>query len=126
MMSKNFIKCGTLGWCMEIIFTGLHSLKKRENSLTAHTSIWMFPIYGAACLLTPLFRLMNGRSVLLRGWVYACCIFLGEYTFGSILKRHRACPWDYSDAKYNVDGLIRLDYAPLWFGAGLLFEKIIK
>ena len=86
----------------------------------------MFPIYGMACFLRPLCRLMKGKNLLLRGSVYTCCIFAGEFVSGSLLKRHGACPWDYSRAKYNIKGLVRLDYAPLWFGAGLLFEKIIR
>ena len=52
MMRKKFVACGVLGWCMEIVFTGLGSLRKNEHSLTARTSIWMFPIYGMACFLT--------------------------------------------------------------------------
>ena len=126
MMNNKFILCGTLGWCMEIIFTGLSSLKDHEHRLTAKTSIWMFPIYGMACLLAPLCRLMRGKSLLLRGSVYTFCIFAGEFISGSLLKGHGACPWDYSRAKYNIKGVVRLDYAPLWFGAGLLFEKIIR
>jgi len=35
------------------------------------------------------------------------------------------CPWDYSNTPLNYRGLIRPDYAPLWFGAGLFFEKIL-
>ncbi len=111
---------------MEIIFTGLGSLRRNEHSLTARTSIWMFPIYGMACFLTPLCRLLKGKNPFIRGSVYTCCIFAGEYVSGSVLKKYRACPWDYSSAKYNIKGVIRLDYAPLWFGAGLLFEKIIR
>lgn len=126
MMRKKFIACGVLGWCMEIVFTGLGSLKKNEHRLTARTSIWMFPIYGMACFLTPLCRLLQKRNFLVRGFAYTCCIFAGEFLSGSFLKRHGACPWDYSRAKYNIRGVIRLDYAPLWFGAGLLFEKIIR
>ena len=108
---------------MEIVFTGLGSLRKNEHSLTARTSIWMFPIYGMACFLTPLCRLLRKRNFLVRGMVYTCCIFTGEFLSGSLLKRHGACPWDYSHAKYNINGVIRLDYAPLWFGAGLLLKK---
>ncbi len=111
---------------MEIIFTGLGSLKKREPSLTAKTSIWMFPIYGMACLLSPVCRLLKGKNILTRGCVYTLCIFTGEFFSGMLLKKHSACPWDYSKAKYNIGGVIRLDYAPLWFGAGLLFEKLIQ
>lgn len=111
---------------MEILFTGLHSLKNENPKLTGNTSIWMFPIYGMASLLTPVCHALKGKSVLLRGSVYTCCIFFGEYLTGSFLKKYNACPWDYSYAPLNINGLIRLDYAPYWFGAGLFFEKILS
>ena len=88
-------------------------------------SIWMFPIYGMASFLSPICKRLKGKSLVLRGGVYTCCIFIGEYITGSFLRKFEACPWDYSEARLNVNGLIRLDYAPLWFGAGLLFEKIL-
>lgn len=125
-MKYKFLTCGMTGWCMEIIFTGLHSLKDHNNTLMGNTSIWMFPIYGMASLLSPLCRLLKGKSLMLRGSIYTCCIFAGEYLTGSFLRRFHACPWDYSKARLNVNGLIRLDYAPYWFGAGLLFEKILS
>ncbi|MCI6534917.1 MAG: putative ABC transporter permease [Lachnospiraceae bacterium] len=111
---------------MEILFTGLRSLREDNPKLTGNTSIWMFPIYGMASFLSPICRRLKGKSIWLRGGVYTCCIFIGEYVTGSFLKKHNACPWDYSNAPLNIDGLIRLDYAPLWFGAGLLFEKILN
>lgn len=125
-MKNKFIICGTVGWCMEIVFTALHSFQKREFTLIGRTSIWMFPIYGAACLLTPVCRLLKGKNPVLRGSIYTCCIFAGEFLSGCFLKKHHACPWDYSKSKYNLKGVIRFDYAPLWFGAGLLFEKILR
>ena len=33
-------------------------------------------------------------------------------------------PWDYSDARHHLHGLIRLDYLPLWAGAGLALEPV--
>lgn len=124
-MKNKFIICGTLGWCMEIIFTGLNSFRNKEFTLIGRTSIWMFPIYGCAVLLSPVCKLLKGRNPLVRGSVYTGFIFLGEYLSGLLLKRHHACPWDYSRAKFNVKGVIRFDYAPLWFGAGLLFERFL-
>ena len=121
----NFIHCGILGWCMEITFTALDSFRKRQFTLKGNTSIWMFPIYGMAAFLTPVCRLLKGKSVLVRGLTYAGLIFLGEYTTGSLLRKKGLCPWDYSKAKWNVNGLIRLDYTPNWFLAGLLFERLI-
>lgn len=112
---------------MEILYTALCSFKKSEQpTLKGSTSIWMFPIYGLACCLSPLCKLMKGQNTVIRGGVYTCCIFIGEFFTGSFLRKYDACPWDYSSAPMNVKGLIRLDYAPLWFGAGLLFEKILS
>lgn len=53
-------------------------------------------------------------------------IFSTEFLTGAFLKKRGMCPWDYSKAKLNVKGIIRLDYAPLWFITGLLYEKILK
>ena len=86
----------------------------------------MFPIYGMASILTPLFEMLRGKSVMLRGSIYACLIFLGEFCSGSLLKKYDLCPWDYSQVPYNYKGVIRLDYAPVWFFTGLLYEKILS
>ena len=53
-------------------------------------------------------------------------IFSGEYLSGTFLTRHKLCPWDYSRSHWNISKVIRLDYAPYWFGAGLLFERILN
>lgn len=121
----DFLTCGTAGWCMEIIFTGLKNFTGEDKTLTGKTSVWMFPIYGMASFMSPICRLLHRTNLFTRGCVYTLCIFTGEYLTGSLLRKYRACPWDYSQSPLNIDGLIRLDYAPLWFGAGLLFEKIL-
>lgn len=53
-------------------------------------------------------------------------IFSTEYLTGRFLTRLNICPWDYSASRWNIDNVIRLDYAPYWFGAGLLFERLVK
>ena len=111
---------------MEIIYTSLHSVRNKDYKLIGSTSVWMFPIYGMASILSPVIRLLKGKNILIRGGIYTCLIFAAEYCSGTFLRKFRACPWDYSNARLNVKGLIRLDYAPLWFGAGLLFEKILS
>jgi len=85
----------------------------------------MFPIYGMAACLAPLCSKLQKRNALVRGGVYAILIYITEYTTGVLLKKYRACPWDYSKSKYHVNGVIRFDYAPLWILTGLLFEKIL-
>ena len=69
---QNFIKCGILGWCLEIVFTSLQSLRRRDLTLRGVTSLWMFPIYGAGCLLTPVFHLFRGLSRIRRASFMPC------------------------------------------------------
>ncbi len=65
------------------------------------------------------------RDLALRhGMIDMVLIFCAEYLFGFWMRRIGICPWDYSGRPTNVNGLIRLDFAPLWFGTGLLFEGI--
>lgn len=43
-----------------------------------------------------------------------------------MLKKAFKCPWDYSKCKYNIKGVIRLDYAPIWFIVGLFYENVLN
>ncbi|MBQ7841141.1 MAG: hypothetical protein IJ390_11770 [Lachnospiraceae bacterium] len=124
-LCKDFIKCGTIGWCMEILVTALDAFRKREATLTGHTSLFMFPIYGAACLLRPFCILLSGFHWFIRGITYMICIFSGEYASGRFLQKKGCCPWHYHRSPWNINGVIRLDYAPAWFLVGLLFERVI-
>ena len=64
--------------------------------------------------------------VLLRGCFYGAGIMLVEFISGSFLRLFSLCPWDYSKTPYNISGLVRLDYFPVWFTAGLIFEYILS
>ena len=121
----NYIKCGLAGWSMEILFTAMDSLRRRDMTLKGNTSLWMFPIYGSAALLTPLGRLLSGKPLWVRGLSYTGMFFSLEYLSGRLLSRHSLCPWNYKNSRWNVGRIIRLDFAPWWFCAGLLFEGIL-
>ena len=123
---KNFLKCGLTGWCMEILFTSADSLRRRDMTLKGVTSIWMFPIYGSAALLAPVSRLLKRKPAWLRGLTYMSMIFSPEYITGRLLTRHKLCPWDYRKSRWNINRVIRLDFAPCWLGAGLLFERLLS
>jgi uncharacterized membrane protein len=123
---SNFITCGAFGWCLECFWTGLGSIfNKNDKRLFCRTSVWMFPIYSMAAFIEPISRLLKGKSVFFRGSVYTICIYIMEFFTGAILKKHHACPWDYSRVKTNIKGLIRLDFAPLWFFTGLAYERLL-
>lgn len=126
-IATDFLLCGACGWCMECFWTGLGSIfGRRDRKLTCNTSIWMFPIYGMAAFISPISNKLKNRGTLVRGGVYTIGFFLTEFGTGELLKKFKACPWDYSKAKLNYDGIIRLDYAPVWFVVSLLYEKMLK
>ncbi|MEJ6951081.1 putative ABC transporter permease [Natronospora cellulosivora (SeqCode)] len=124
-MLSRFIIYGLIGWCLEIFWTGLGSIIRGDAKLQGWTYLWMFPIYGMAVFLEPVHNSIRSWPILLRGGVYTLFIFCIEYICGWILKRTiQVCPWDYSKSPFAIKGYIRLDYAPAWFVAGLLFERL--
>ncbi|MCD7885240.1 MAG: putative ABC transporter permease [Lachnospiraceae bacterium] len=125
-MKNRFIRCGMYGWCMEVLWTGLHSLLNRDPKLMGFSSLRMFPIYGMASLIAPFSHVLKKFNTITRGLIYMVCIFTVEFVSGSWLKKRGRCPWDYSDSPWQVNGVIRLDYAPIWFLTGLFFEKTGK
>lgn len=125
-LKRDFIYCGVVGWCLEIIYTAFMSLRRRDFKLKGTTSIWMFPIYGSIAFLSPIMRLVKKKPAWFRGFTYMALIFSAEYTAGSLLNKHKLCPWDYHRSRFHIKRLIRLDYAPYWFGAGLLFEYLLQ
>ena len=125
-MKNKFIKCGICGWCLELLWTGFLAFRRREMNLFGRSSLWMFPIYGMAALIAPLHRRLQNKTIWLRGSIYTVLIFAAEFISGSYLHKKNIIPWDYSAHKYNLKGVIRLDFAPLWFITGLLFEQLLK
>ena len=119
-----FFIFGVSGMMMEIIWTGLSSLMKRDYRLTATTSVWMFFIYGLVAFTGPICDALTMMPIIIRGGIYTVCIFFVEYITGICLKKVRICPWDYSGCRFAVQGVIRLDFAPAWFTAGLVFERM--
>ena len=122
-MNQNFMKCGLIGWAMELALSSVHDLtEKKDRRMIGRTSLLMFPIYGMGALFCPLAARLRGRSLWERGCIYTGLIFFVEYATGWLLRKFSMCPWDYSKARFNIHGLIRLDFAPAWFLLGLLFE----
>ncbi len=125
-MFKRFFIYGSIGISLEILWTGFTAFLSGDMSFTGHSSVIMLPIYGSAVFLEPLFTQLKNVSVILRGIVYMILIFAVEYWSGLILTFFEICPWSYLNAALNIRGLIRLDYAPLWFTVGLLYEHLYK
>ena len=132
----NFMKCGIAGWCLEVMFTSVESVLARDWRLMGRTSLLMFPIYGCGAFLSPALKLIDfwigdqkvslPEPLIRHGMIDMVLIFTAEYISGAWLRARGMCPWDYSASRASVNGLIRLDFAPLWFATGLLFEQITK
>jgi len=122
----------SVGVGLEVAFTALTGLRqrdrKRDRRLTGHSYLWMFPLYGSTYpLLAGLWPILGDLPVIVRGLCYVPVLFAAEYAGGWLLRRFVGeCPWEagYRTARWGVHGLIRLDYAPAWFAAGLLFERL--
>lgn len=147
---SSFCRCGIAGWCMEVMFTSVDSIMAGDWRLMGRTSLLMFPIYGMGALLLPINGLIDqwiagipgqerGRkspireglrsqaAILVRhGLIDMVLIFTAEYISGLWLTGLGICPWDYSMCLDHVRGVIRLRFAPLWFGAGLLLEWLTE
>lgn len=152
---SSFCRCGIAGWCMEVMFTSVDSIMAGDWRLMGRTSLLMFPIYGMGALLLPINCLIDqwiagipgqerGRkspirkgpireglrsqaAILVRhGLIDMVLIFTAEYISGLWLTGLGICPWDYSMCPDHVRGVIRLRFAPLWFGAGLLLEWLTE
>ncbi len=95
-----------------------------DLGLSGFTNLWMFLIYGLAILLEPIHDIIYKWKWPVRGIIWVVIIWGIEYTSGLILLNIlNIYPWHYS-GPFAVDGLVRLDYAPAWFVAGLIFERV--
>ena len=121
---------GIAGLCLEFLFTSVTSQLDRTGDarLIGWSSLWMLPIWGCAFLTCDVMgRRFAKRAVSwpARAAFYVLFCFALEYVSGAAI---RACvgraPWDYSAARWNLHGLIRLDYAPIWAVCGLGGERL--
>lgn len=114
-----------VGFIAEVAYSAAHDAF-RGRPLRFRTSPWMLPIYG---LLQPLYEPLHDRlrprPAHERVAAYAAGFFAVEYASGRILRAARGqAPWDYSEARWNLHGLIRAEYIALWAAAGLALEPL--
>jgi hypothetical protein len=122
---------GVLGLGMEVIFTALlDRAKDSRRHLIGFSSLWYFPLY----MIAPLYLSIAAPALFalrwpVRGLIYMVSFFVFEYVgMWSIRKLVGSSPSEanYRKARWNVHGLIRLDFAPAWFSAGLLIEGLYR
>jgi uncharacterized membrane protein len=112
-----FLAYGFAGWAVDSLFVAARTGRRRPSSLLN------VPVYGLAQpLFEPVHDRLGQRRLAVRGSLYGVGILAVEYGSGRLLRRLvGSAPWNYGQARFAVDGLVRLDYLPLWalFGLGL-------
>ena len=115
-----FLAYGLAGWAIDSLFVYTHTGRRRPSSLLN------VPVYGLAQpLFEPVHDRIRERPLALRAALYGAGILGVEYGSGRLLRRFAGyVPWDYGRARFGVDGLIRLDYLPLWAAFALGLERL--
>lgn len=134
-LASRVVIYGILGCFGEILWTAssasVLSLIRRspiDLTLTGQTYLWMFPIYGIGGLVFEVvYAELFSVALPLRGLIYMVLIFIAEYLSGWVIKRLTgSIPWDYTGSPLSIHGLIRIDYAPVWFAVGILTEQVAR
>jgi hypothetical protein len=115
-----FLAYGLAGWAIDSLYVFVHTGRRRPSHLVN------VPIYGLAQpLFEPLHDRLRDRPVAVRAAAYGAGILVVEYASGRVVRRLLGhVPWDYGGARFAVDGLVRLDYFPLWAAFGLGLERL--
>jgi len=111
---------GLTGWAVDSAYVAAHTRRRRPSSLLN------VPVYGLAQpLFEPVHDAVRCRPPVVRAAVYGAGILGVEYVTGRLVRGLLGkAPWDYGSARTAVDGLVRLDYLPLWGAFGLAFERL--
>ncbi|XP_061766898.1 transmembrane protein 229B-like isoform X2 [Nerophis ophidion] len=116
------------GCLCEVCFTAvLDWCSIQDRRMMGFSSLWALPMYATAIYLMERLRnwllLTHHQPLPVRLLTYTLFIYLWEFTWGTVLSLLKACPWDYSGYKYNLGGLVTLEYALPWALAAFIAEQ---
>ncbi|XP_049456827.1 transmembrane protein 229B-like [Epinephelus fuscoguttatus] len=115
------------GCLCEVAFTAVWDwCSSQDRRLAGHSSLWALPMYATAIYLMEILRdrlLAQHFPLPMRLTAYTLFIYLWEFSWGVGLRLLQACPWDYSGHRYNLGGLVTLEYALPWTVAAFIAEQ---
>ena len=122
---KRLITYTFAGYLGEVAISAGHDVW-RKKPVRFRTSPLMFPVYSTLLpLYEPLHNVIRERHLVTRATAYGLSFLAVEYASGIFFRRTIGdAPWDYSDASYNLHGLIRPDYFFQWALMGLALEPL--
>ncbi|CAL1568795.1 unnamed protein product [Knipowitschia caucasica] len=115
----HFLFFGMHGFVDEVVFTSVFNLmEKADHSLSGHTSLWSFLMYGSCSFAVEKLYLHlhfgRGWGTLKRLPLYVCVAYTWELSWGLLLRQFGACSWDYSHYPLHFMGLVTALYLPGW------------
>lgn len=114
------------GCLCEVVFTAVwDGVSSGDVRLGGHSSLWALPMYASAIFVMEYLSsrlLAQGQPLTIRLTTYTLFIYLWEFSWGVGLSLFGACPWDYSGFRFNLGGLVTLEYAVFWAIAAFIAE----
>lgn len=120
----NFILYSFIGWVIEITYNYfINSSFKKEGFLKGPYK----PMYGIAVTILIVFKevfQLNKVFLLISCFIIPSVV---EYLSGYLLKKFfDECYWDYSELKYNLDGIVTLKFSIYWTVLSLIGINIFQ
>lgn len=113
------------GYFSEMLFTAI-ILDQNWTFQGVPAMLSLFSFGTCGFVLERLYLPMRGQYCLLtRCALYTLCAYLWQLSTGAVLRFFNACPWDYSEFRYNFLGLVTLEYFLFFFVGTLLLERMI-
>jgi hypothetical protein len=122
---KRLVTYTLAGYAGEVVISAVHDLW-RKKPVRFRTSPLMLPVYSTLLpLYEPLHETVRERSLATRAIAYGVGFLTVEYASGIVFRKTVGeAPWDYSDARYHLHGLVRADYFFQWALMGLALEPL--
>lgn len=122
---KRLVGYTLAGYAGEVAISAVHDVW-RKKPVRLRTSPLMLPVYSTLLpLYEPLHESVRERPVATRATAYGLGFLAAEYASGMVFRGTVGkAPWDYSDARYHLHGLIRPDYFFQWALMGLALEPL--
>ena len=124
---------GIVGWLIEVVFTGIGSIARRDWTGTSKTYIWMHPVYATAGMAV--YIIYNNIVVSSNPYIDASVLaiifyvplFYGFEALAGLmsLKLFGRILWDYGRSKWTPMGLINFKYAPYWLLLALCMHPVV-
>jgi hypothetical protein len=123
-----FLVFSFFGVGIEVLFSSIHDyIRNKDISFKGKSYLWMFQLYGIwGLVIGPLYDLIKVVPFILRGFIYLAVIFIGELSYGCMLKLIiKKCPWEYK-GRWTIKGVVNLLYLPFWLIFGYISELIYR